>query len=111
MDGQALFSGSSQACRGRGRDVAQSSSLAWRSVRQSAGCSGSNRPARHSAPDGWSQAEGDFGRVCGVIVTRIRNDDFTLHGLVAELAGRGLEVDYHSVEDFLHAERLIFKKA
>ena len=31
---------------------------------------------------------------------RIRNDDFTLRGLVAELAGRGLKVDYHSVWDF-----------
>ncbi|MCA6119962.1 transposase [Bradyrhizobium sp. WSM 1738] len=28
---------------------------------------------------------------------RIRNDDFTLRGLVAELAGRCLKVDYHSV--------------
>lgn len=31
-------------------------------------------------------------------------------GLVAELAGRGLKVDYHSVWDFLHAEKLSFKK-
>jgi transposase len=27
---------------------------------------------------------------------RIGSDDFTLRGLVAELAGRGLKVDYHS---------------
>ena len=31
-------------------------------------------------------------------------------GLVAELAGRGLKVDYHSVWDFVHAEKLSFKK-
>ena len=31
---------------------------------------------------------------------RIKNDDFTLRGLVAELARRGLKVDYHSVWDF-----------
>ena len=42
---------------------------------------------------------------------RIKDDDFTLRGLVAELAGRGLKVDYHSVWDFVHAEKLSFKKS
>ena len=42
---------------------------------------------------------------------RIRNDDFTLRGLVAELAGRGLKVDYHSVWELVHAEKLSFKKS
>src|SRR6266568_3474314 len=42
---------------------------------------------------------------------RIKNDDFTIRGLVAELAGRGLKVDYHSVWDFVHAEKLSFKKS
>ena len=41
---------------------------------------------------------------------RIKSDDFTLRGLVAELAGRGLKADYHSVWDFVHAEKLSFKK-
>src|SRR4029077_11422605 len=41
---------------------------------------------------------------------RIRNGDFTLRGLVAELGGRGLKVDYHSVWEFVHAEKLSFKK-
>lgn len=41
---------------------------------------------------------------------RIRDSDFTIRGLVAELAGRGLKVDYHSVWDFVHAEKLSFKK-
>jgi transposase len=36
--------------------------------------------------------------------------DFTLRGLVAELAERGLKVDYRSVWEFVHAERLSFKK-
>src|SRR5262245_38997618 len=40
----------------------------------------------------------------------IRTDDYTLRGLVTELAGRGLKVDYHSVWDFVHAEKLSFKK-
>ncbi|WP_369810016.1 IS630 family transposase [Bradyrhizobium sediminis] len=42
---------------------------------------------------------------------RLRDSDFTIRGLVAELAGRGLKVDYHSVWDFVHAEKLSFKKS
>jgi putative transposase len=41
---------------------------------------------------------------------RIRGEDFTLRGLVAELADRGLKVDYRSVWEFVHAEKLSFKK-
>jgi putative transposase len=41
---------------------------------------------------------------------RIRNGAFTLRGLVAEFAERGLKVDYRSVWNFVHAEKLSFKK-
>jgi transposase len=41
---------------------------------------------------------------------RIRERDFTLRGLVAELAARGLKVDYRAVWNFVHAEKLSFKK-
>jgi transposase len=41
---------------------------------------------------------------------RIGNGDFTLRGLVKELAERGLKVDYRSVWEFVHAEKLSFKK-
>src|SRR5258708_3816419 len=41
---------------------------------------------------------------------RLHEGDFTLRGLVAELAGRGLKVDYHTVWNFAHAEKLSFKK-
>jgi putative transposase len=44
------------------------------------------------------------------LVDRIRQKAFTLRGLVAELAERGLKVDYHSVWNFVHAEKLSFKK-
>ena len=37
--------------------------------------------------------------------------DFTLRGLVAELAGRGVKVDYVQVWRFVHAEGLSFKKS
>ena len=42
---------------------------------------------------------------------RIKDGDFTIRGLVAELVDRGLKVDYHSVWDFVHAEKLSFKKS
>ena len=44
------------------------------------------------------------------LLQRIRDRDFTLRGLVAELAERGLKVDYRSVWEFVHAEKLSFKK-
>ena len=44
------------------------------------------------------------------LIERCGGGDFTLRGLVAELAERGLKVDYRSVWNFVHAEGLSFKK-
>lgn len=44
------------------------------------------------------------------LLGRCREDDFTLRGLVVELAERGLKVDYRSVWEFVHAEKLSHKK-
>jgi len=44
------------------------------------------------------------------LLQRIKGGEFTLRGLVAELAERGLKVDYHSVWTFVHGEKLSFKK-
>ena len=44
------------------------------------------------------------------LMERCRAGGFTLHGLVAELGERGLKVDYRSVWDFVHAEKLSYKK-
>lgn len=44
------------------------------------------------------------------LITRCQSADFTLRGLVAELAERGLKVDYRAVWEFVHAEKLSFKK-
>jgi transposase len=44
------------------------------------------------------------------LLQRTKDGDFTLRGLVAELAARGLKVDYRSVWEFIHAEKLSFKK-
>jgi putative transposase len=45
------------------------------------------------------------------LLQRIKEKDFTLRGLVAELlAERHLKVDYRAVWNFVHAEKLSFKK-
>ena len=44
------------------------------------------------------------------LLQRIKDGDFTLRGLVSELAKRGLKVDYRSVWQFVHTEKLSFKK-
>jgi putative transposase len=50
------------------------------------------------------------GEHCAWLLFRIKQKDFTLRGLVAELAERGLKVDYKTVWNFVHAEKLSFKK-
>ena len=44
------------------------------------------------------------------LLARMASGDFTLRGLVTELAERGVRVDYRSVWRFVHAEGLSFKK-
>ena len=44
------------------------------------------------------------------LLERCKRTDFTLQGLVAELAQRGLKVDYRTVWSFVHEEKLSFKK-
>lgn len=44
------------------------------------------------------------------LLERCRVQDFTLRGLVAELAERGLRVDYRTVWEFVHGEKLSYKK-
>jgi putative transposase len=44
------------------------------------------------------------------LLERCREKDFTLRGLVAELGERGLKIDYRSVWEFVHAEKLSYKK-
>ena len=44
------------------------------------------------------------------LLERCRDRDFTLRGLVGELADRGLSVDYRVVWAFAHEEKLSYKK-
>src|SRR3974377_1836305 len=50
------------------------------------------------------------GRHRECVVKRCGGAVFTIRGLVAELAERGLKVDYRTVWEFVHAEKLSFKK-
>lgn len=43
------------------------------------------------------------------LIQRCRKD-FTVRGLVAELTERGLKVDYRTMWEFIHAEKLSYKK-
>jgi putative transposase len=51
-----------------------------------------------------------IGEHAAFLRERIAQRDFTLRGLVAELAERGLEVDYRTIWTFVHGEGLSFKK-
>lgn len=44
------------------------------------------------------------------LIQRCQSADFTLRGLVAELFERDLKVDYRAIWEFVHAEKLSFKK-
>lgn len=44
------------------------------------------------------------------LLERTKEKEFTLRGLVTELAARGLKVDYRTMWSFVHAEKLSFKK-
>ena len=50
------------------------------------------------------------GEYAAFLARGVRDGAFTLRGRVAELAERGLKVDYRSVWNFVHAEKLSFKK-
>ena len=50
------------------------------------------------------------GKHEGWLLQRCREADFTLRGLVGELAGRGLKVGYRPVWAFVHAHKLSHKK-
>ncbi|MEA2801530.1 MAG: hypothetical protein QOE49_1625 [Rhodospirillaceae bacterium] len=64
------------------------------------------------APDrmGGNRPKKLVGEYRDWLLQRCRASDFTLRGLVAELAERGLNVDYRVVWTFVHDEKLSYKK-
>lgn len=103
------------------RDRAIARVLAGESVRSVAGAlsisaatvvrwSGRHRATGSAAP--WKIGGHKVGILAGHrdwLIERAKQD-FTLRGLVAELATRGVKVDYVQVWRFVHAEGLSFKK-
>jgi transposase len=84
-------------------EVAISTAIGWvRRVRET----GSVAPSKIGGyrPKAISGVHRDW------MLQRTKEPDFTLRGLVGELAERGLKVDYRSVWEFVHAEKLSFKK-
>jgi putative transposase len=64
------------------------------------------------APDrmGGNRPKKLVGEYRDWLLQRCRDSDFTLRGLVAELAQRGLSVDYRVVWTFVHDEKLSYNK-
>jgi transposase len=82
--------------------VAASTAIGWvKRVRTT----GSAAPGKMG---GWRR-----GKITGEhrdwLAERCKSGDFTLRGLVVELAGRGLKVDYRTMWAFVRAENLSYK--
>jgi putative transposase len=61
-------------------------------------------------PMGGCRPKKIVGQYRDWLLERCQSRDFTLRGLVSELAERGLQVDYRTVWDFVHSEKLTYKK-
>ena len=83
--------------------VSYSAAIAWLNRFRATGSAAPGQMGGHK-PKKISGAQRDW------LVQRCRERDFTLRGLVAELGERGLKVDYRSVWEFVHAEKLSHKK-
>jgi putative transposase len=83
--------------------VAPSSVVKWSQRRRLTGSAAPGKIGGH-VPRKIQGAEADWLRA------RMSAGAFTLRGLVAELAGRGLKVDYRTMWKFAHSEGLSFKK-
>ena len=83
--------------------VAPSSVVKWSLRLRATGSAAPGKIGGH-VPRKIRDAQADWLRV------RMADAPFTLRGLVAELAERGLRVDYRTMWAFAHAEGLSFKK-
>ena len=83
-------------------DVSVSSAIKWVRRHRETGSVSPSKMGGHK-PNILSGAHADW------LIARAQTD-FTLRGLVAELAEHGVEVDYVQVWRFVHARGLSFKK-
>ena len=75
-----------------------------------AGLTSAVAPEHAAASPLFARYLGETGPWRDWLLSRCREEDFTLRGLVAELGERGLQVDYRTVWEFVHAEGLTHKK-
>jgi transposase len=83
--------------------VAVSTAVRWAQQFRSTGSAAPGRMGGHR-PKGIRGEHRDW------LIKRCQSSDFTLRGLIVELAERGLKVGYRSVWTFVHAEGLSYKK-
>ena len=83
--------------------IAPSSVVKWSKRKRTTGSAAPGKIGGH-VPRKIRGADADWLRA------RMAEDAFTLRGLVAELAERGLKVDDRTMWAFAHAEGLSFKK-
>lgn len=83
--------------------VAPSSVVKWNQRRRRTGSVAPGKMGGHVPPK-------IRGAHAEWLLERVRAGGFTLRGLVAELADRGLKVDYRTMWKFVHRARLSFKK-
>jgi putative transposase len=94
--------GETTRCVGKALNIAPSSVSKWWKRYKETGSVSPGQMGGHK-PRILSGANRDW------LLERVQRD-FTLWGLVHELAERGVKVDYHSVWTFVHDEGLSFKK-
>ena len=84
-------------------DICPSSAIKWmQRLEKTGSCA--------AKPMGGCRPKKIVGQHRDWLLERCRVQDFTLRGLVAELAERGLRVDYRTVWEFVHGEKLSYKK-
>lgn len=83
--------------------VAPSSVVKWSQRKRATGSVAPGRMGGHVPPK-------IAGGHRAWLIARAKAGPFTLRGLVAELAERGLRVDYRTMWTFIHAQGLSFKK-
>lgn len=99
----ALDAGETVRAIAEALSVAPSSVVKWSQRRRRTGSAAPGKIGGH-VPRKIRGAEADWLRA------RMAEGNFTRRGLVAELAERGLKVDYRTMWAFVHAEGLSFKK-
>lgn len=115
LHGKAVFDGPARPCcrsGDDGRHVLSRGRCAFRGGAEfgdQVGTALSQYGQRHAEPDGRGRSNILSGATRDRLLERVTRD-FTLRGLVAELGGRGVKVDYVQVWRFAHAQGLSFQK-